>query len=369
MFYCHSLILSDCEGVPEELAALQAEQLRGADALAQACRRMHALLRAQPLPLQLSFRVPLRAAALHALLAPEQAGRIDALHLWGWDAPLSEFELEQLLGVLRNQANSLRRLALEGHPAALLGTPGVDLRCLHQLTKLELSAAKALQLVPATMPQGLVRMVCTMDNEKDPGRHITWATNAAGAPPGCLPHLDWMHMRISGPCSLEAAFARPGVHVRLTACGLRTWFTADPAPSAAGLRHGEGRSIFHTARSVSICGYSLSVICMRERQLLPELFFPITGSLTEFKLDPCFPSSSREYAIDARILAFQLQGLISAREAVFAFKLTGIAARRPALAVRRWPRAGTRDYHAAAAAHAQTRAWAWSFEDQEAEAA
>ena len=81
VFYCHSLILSNYEGVPEELAALQAEQLHAADALGQVSRRMRALLRIHPLPLQLSFRVPLRAAALEALLSPEQAGRIDALHL------------------------------------------------------------------------------------------------------------------------------------------------------------------------------------------------------------------------------------------------------------------------------------------------
>ena len=252
VFYCHSLTLSDSEGVPEQLAALQAEQLRAADALAQVSLRMRALLRAHPLPLQLSFRVPLRAAALHALLAPEQAGRIDALHLWGWGAPLSEVEREQLLSVLRNQADSLRRLALEGHPASLLGTPGVDLRFLHQLTKLEVFAAEALRLMPAAMPQGLVRMVCTMETEA--GRQITWAVDDASAPPGYLPHLDSMHLRVGGPFSLEAAFALPGVHVRLSGCR-HCSFTADHALTFGGLRHSKGRGIFHTARSVAASGF------------------------------------------------------------------------------------------------------------------
>ena len=266
--------------------------------------------------------------------------------------------------MLRNQAGALRRLALEGHPAALLGQPGVDLRCLHQLTKLELSAAEALQLVPAMLPQGLVRMVCTMDKNQAAEQHITWAIDEVSAPPGCLPQLDWMHIRMSGPCSLEAAFARPGVHVCLTTCGSHARFTIDPALTAAGLRHGVGRGIFHTARSVSISGYDMYLSCKREQRcLLPELLCPVTGPLTEVKLDPCFPSTSREYAIDARILAFQLQRLISAREAVFAFELTGTAARQPTLAWRRWPSAGTRENDAAAEAHAQTRAWAWSVGD------
>ena len=192
VFYCNSFFTSCCRGVPEQLAALQAEQLHAAQTLALVCGRLRALLRARPLPQQLSFRVPLRAAALGALSSPELSGSVEALHLWGWDAPLGEPEQGQLLGVLRNQAGSLRRLALEGHPAALLRQSGADLRCLRQLAKLEVFAAEALRLVPAALPQGLERMVCTMEGA---GQHVTWATDEAGAPPGCLPHLDPMHIR------------------------------------------------------------------------------------------------------------------------------------------------------------------------------
>ena len=102
MFNSERIFTSDCLGVAEELAALQANQLRAAEALALVCRRMHAVLRARPLPLQLSFQVPLRAAALRALLSAELAGRVKALHLWGWDAPLSQPGKEQMLAVLQN---------------------------------------------------------------------------------------------------------------------------------------------------------------------------------------------------------------------------------------------------------------------------
>ena len=294
VFYSGKIIPSGSFDVPRQLAMLQAEHLRAAQELALVCRRFRALLRTRPLPLQLSFRAPLRAPALDALLSPKLSGRIDALHLWGWDAPLSGLEQGQLLGVLQSQAGSLRRLALEGYPAALLGTPGVDLRCLHQLTKLELSTAKALQLVPATLPQGLVRVVCTMDNTgMGAWRHITWATDAVSAPPGCLPHLDWMHMRVGGPFSLEAAHAWPGVHVCLTAC--RGAFACDNVLAADTLQRSAGRGIFSTARSVAISGYGLSLYTLMGHIVsldepdgqLRELLFPVTGPLTEVVFDPC----------------------------------------------------------------------------------
>ena len=85
MFDSEQISNSHYQGVHAQLAALQAEQLRAAEALALVCRRMHAFLRARPLPLQLSFRVPLRAAMLDALLSPELSGSIEALHLWDWD--------------------------------------------------------------------------------------------------------------------------------------------------------------------------------------------------------------------------------------------------------------------------------------------
>ena len=290
MFYCHKLIPSDCEGVPEQLAALQAEQLRAADALGVVCRRMRALLRAHPLPLQLSFRMPLRAAALHALLAPEQAGRIDALHLWGWDAPLSELDQEQLLDVLRNQAGSLRRLALEGHPAALLGEPGVSLRFLSQLTSLNVFAPKALRLVPAALPQGLVLMVCTMDAERPGAGRITWASSEASAPPGCLPRLNWMHIRVCGAVRLDAAHAWSGVHVRLSACHgpSRGGFAVARGLAENSLWNGAESGIFHTARSVSVSGCNMRF--NGHPRLLPQLICPTTGPLTEVVLDArvCF---------------------------------------------------------------------------------
>lgn len=169
MFSCDSLIPSDSRGVPEQLAALQAEQLHAAEALTLMCPRWRALLRARPLPLQLSFRVPLHAAALDALSSPELSGRVEALHMWGWDAPLSEAEQGQLLGMLRNQAGSLRHLALEGHPAALLGQLGVDLRFLGQLTKLKVFAGEALLLVPSAMPQGLDAWCAPWTRRRAPG--------------------------------------------------------------------------------------------------------------------------------------------------------------------------------------------------------
>lgn len=190
------------QGMHTQLAALQAEQLRAAEALALVCRRMHAFLRRRPLTLQLSFRVPLRATTLDALLSPELSGSIEALHLWDWDWFLSPLKPpwphETLLSVLRNQASSLRRLVLEGRPAAVLGEPGVDLRFLGELTSLELFAPKALRLVPAALPQGLVGMVCTMDAMRPGAGRITWDTSETSAPPGCLPRLDWMHLRVCG---------------------------------------------------------------------------------------------------------------------------------------------------------------------------
>ena len=77
---CERIINSQYQGVHTQLAALQAEQLRAAEALALVCRRMHAYLRRRPLTLQLSFRVPLRAATLDALLSPELSGTVEALH-------------------------------------------------------------------------------------------------------------------------------------------------------------------------------------------------------------------------------------------------------------------------------------------------
>ena len=135
--------------------------------------------------------------------------------------------------------------------------------------------------------------------------------------------------------------------------------------AADRLRRGAGRGIFHTARSVAISGFGLSLFAPleygigQEEQdgLLLELLFPVTGPLTEVVLDTCLSSNGSEYARDVRTLALQLQRLITAREAVFAFEMTGFVTRRLALAWRWWPRTGTREHDAAAAAHAHTRAW------------
>ena len=381
--------ISHYQGVHAQLAALQAQHLRAAEALALVCRRMHALLRARPLPLQLSFRVPLRAAALHALLSPELAGRVEALHLWDWDwflsPPKPALPHETLLAVLRNQAGSLRHLALEGQPAAVLGEPGVDLRFLCQLTRLEVFAPKALRLVPAALPQGLVGMVCTMEDMKPGDGRITWDMSEASAPPGCLPRLDWMHLRVSGAVRLDVAHAWPGVHVRLSACHgpQRGDFAVARAHVASGLWNGAECGIFHTARSVAVSGCDMSF--NGHPRLLPQLLCPTTGLLTAVVLDAraCFrarddddddaegdgdDNGDDDYDDDdaddtvqrnITALARNLHMLIEARKDTFAFELTGIATERPVLAWRRWPCGGTSEHDAARAAHARTRAWAW----------
>ena len=285
-----------------------------------------------------------------------------------------------LLSVLRNQAGSLQRLVLEGRPAALLGEPGVDLRFLGQLTSLEVFAPKALRLVPAALPQGLVRMVCTMDAMRPGAGRITWATSEASAPPGCLPRLDWMHIRVCGAIRLDAAHAWPGVHVRLSRCRgpSRGSFAVARGLAADSLWDGAERGIFNTARSVSISGCDMSFT--GDERLLPHLLCPTKGLLTAVVLDAstCFRAHDAgddddddndvdEYDDDAdpalrrniEDFAYDLQWFMEEREDVFAFELTGIATERPVLAWRRWPCAGTREYDAARAAHAQTRAWAW----------
>ena len=384
---CEQIFNSQHKGVHAQLAALQAQQLRAAEALALVCRRMHAFMRARPLPLQLSFRVPLRADTLDALLSPELSGSVEALHVWDWDwflsLPRPPWPHETLLSVLRNQAGSLRRLVLEGRPAALLGEPGVDLRFLHQLTSLEVFAPKALRLVPAALPQGLVRMVCTMDAMRPGAGRITWATSEASAPPSCLPRLDWMHIRACGAIRLDAAHAWPGVHVRLSGCPgpSSSSFAVARSLAADGLwGTGAERGIFNTARSVSVSGCEMKMFTGDEH-LLPQLLCPTTGPLTEVVLDARAYFRARdieEYGTDNELdgeddedyadralrrntynLAYDLQLVMEACEVVFAFELTGIATERPVLAWRRWPCAGTHEYDAAREAHACCQAWAW----------
>ena len=316
---CEQIFNSDYQGVHAQLAALQAEQLRAADALTLVCRRIRALLHARPLLLQLSFRVPLRAAALEALLSPELAGRVEALHLWSWHAPLSDPGLEQLLGVLQNQAGSLRRLVLEGHPAALLGRPGVDLRCLRQLTELEVFPAEALRLVPATMPQGLMRMVCTTGTEEGARRHIAWAADEASAPPGCLPHLNYMHIRACGRFSWDAEYARPGMHVHLSGCPCSNGeFYIDRALPSNRLQISAARSIFHMAGSVSVSGYSMGLACWLENTgTLPRLL-EIGGPMYHclLRAQNCLLMGADGYHIPIPMprLAALLRSLISAFE-------------------------------------------------------
>ena len=282
----------------------------------------------------------------------------------------------------RSTPGSLRRLVLEGHPAAVLGELGVDLRFLGQLTSLEVFAPKALRLVPAKLPQGLIRMVCTMDAMRPGAGRITWATGKASAPPGCLPRLDCMHIRVSGAVRLDAAHAWPGVHVHLSACPgpSRGDFAVARAHVGDSLWHGAQRGIFHTARSVFVSGCDMSF--SGHPRSLPQLLCPTTGPLTEVVLDAraCFRArddgddddgddngggdGDDEDADDVlqgniRALALNLHMLIEARGDVYAFELTGIATERPVLAWRRWPCAGTREHDAARAAHARTRAWAW----------
>ena len=59
-----------------------AEEVRAAAGLASVCRRVRALLRAQPLPLALDFSAARLSAAQEGwLLAPAQAGRVEAASL------------------------------------------------------------------------------------------------------------------------------------------------------------------------------------------------------------------------------------------------------------------------------------------------
>ena len=143
-------------------------------------------------------------------------------------------------------------------------------------------------------------------------------------------------------------------------------------PTGCGLARGAASSTWRAAWPSAALALSLFApleygIGQEEQDgLLLELLFPVTGPLTEVMLDTCFSSNGSAYARDARILALQLQRLITTREAVFAFEMTGFFTRRLVLAWRRWPRPGTREHDAAATAHAQTRAWAWSVANREA---
>ena len=284
--------------------------------------------------------------------------------------------------MLRNQAGSLRRLVLEGRTAALLGEPGVDLRFLGQLTSLEVFAPKALRLVPAALPQGLERMVCTMDAMRPGAGRITWDMSEASAPPGCLPRLDWMHLRVCGAIRLDAVHAWPGVHVRLSGCRgpSRGSFAIARSLDADSLWDGAELGIFNMARSMSVSGCDMSFT--GDGCLLPWLLCPTAGLLSEVVLDAracfcardddddsdddnCDSEDSNDDETDGAYLrniedfAYDLQMLMEAREDVYAFELTTFATEQPVLAWRRWPCAGTHDYDAAQDAHAQTRAWAW----------
>ena len=119
------------------------------------------------------------------------------------------------------------------------------------------------------------------------------------------------------------------------------------------------------ARSMSISGFSMGLAFRLEHGgALPALLFFFTAYwigevITPMRANQLEDANGNHNPIPVSLMAPSLRNVISSLEARFAFELTGTNTSQPVLAWCRWPRAGTCEYDAARAAHAQTRDWAW----------
>ena len=190
-----------------------AKEVRAAAGLACVCRRVRALLRAQPLPLALDFSMARMSAAQRSwLLEPAQAGRVEAasFHIEDtlWEQPLLDAFLALHGGTL---------LQLSGVPLRLVACacqeqrPALDLSGL-RLTKLGIdcyeiddlvctddnTGAKCLWLWPKSLPGALEELeLLSMDSVWL--EELAWAPRSGAGLAGRLPRLHTLRMtRVRG---------------------------------------------------------------------------------------------------------------------------------------------------------------------------
>jgi hypothetical protein len=201
-----------------------AEEVRRAADLSSVCRRVRALLRAQPLPLALDFSAaPLSTAQGHWLLKPVQAGRIEAANFAeGEDALWNQQELAVFLArhsgtLLQLSSVPLRLVASEDYEE--LERPALDLSCL-RLTKLGIDCNYITDLVysddtsvdrdddagPATFPvwlwpeclPGALEELELFGLFNDYLEFLMWAPESEAGLAGRLPRLHTLRMTCGG---------------------------------------------------------------------------------------------------------------------------------------------------------------------------
>jgi len=362
-----------------------AEEVRCAADLASVCRRVRALLRAQPLPLALDFSAaPLSAKQRRWLLDPAQAGRVEAAKFFGYFETKRDDLWEQpLLGeFLARHGGTLLRLS--GVPHQLVACVSQNERPVLDLSGLRLTALgidcyglayrmpwgdppASMWLSPDRLPGTLEELHLVGLLQNWPGS-LAWAQRPSAGLAGHLPRLQTLCVtRVSGsdPLSikgvplLEGFPVPPALEVDLAPAsrGDVSWVSID-VPC----------SLFGRARSVRIVACGCLVLCddQEDVAMFVDRLCPPGLQAAELCAEPsCIGLRSGQGGDQCahevvRELISRCGGRFAVEVGVHHERIKSgpRKATLRCLAWRRWPAPGAPGLPAARAAHERARAWA-----------